>query len=553
MGDQAPDNGPPRQTRQRRSRELAKGARLHWSALFNGISRAAALVSSSTIPAAGSPFRERLVRARAGHLVGHPLLLLLALASLLRVMLVVQGGQLYWPDERLYTQVLDIFDLHQGQWFDILKALFSTQDHLGFALLSAPIAAAQFAMGHALSRSGEGLMLLPGIALSQASVASIALVYAVARRAGRDRIEALIAAGLMASATTMFYYARHLLPYDAALALGLFALWCAIGSSRRDSIMCGAAASAAFITYNGYWLLVATVLLLHLVHEGRTAVRSAVWRAVYATVGFVMVPAAIVLVELLTGAPLMFSGMRRLAATVSDGYAPEGFGLPWAYLWHAEHALLLVWIAAALFVIVGRTGWNSRRQHTAAMWVLAAVFIYLALGVSSAILHVFVVMGRQARQVVPFLCLATAAAAVELLERRRWSSSIVVVGLMALIAQTAWNFNQPLQQRFPRDVIAEITTKYGPIDFENTIEGPPLTHEHVESRWVLLNAQHLYNPRAPRPPLPSSIIEVMRFRHPQQFLPYQYEGLRPTERQVLRGSDISMRLIDIGVPVDRLP
>jgi len=70
---------------------------------------------------------------------------------------------------------------------------------------------------------------------------------------------------------------------------------------------------------------------------------------------------------------------------------------------------------------------------------------------------------------------------------------------------------------------------------------------------VLLNAQHLYNPRAPRPPLPTSVIEVMRFPHPQQFLPYQYEGLRPIERQVLRGGDISMRLIDIGAPVDRLP
>ena len=70
---------------------------------------------------------------------------------------------------------------------------------------------------------------------------------------------------------------------------------------------------------------------------------------------------------------------------------------------------------------------------------------------------------------------------------------------------------------------------------------------------MLLNAQHLYNPRAPRPPLPASVIEVMRFRHPQQFLPYQYEGLRPTERQVLRGTDISMRLIDIGTPVDPSP
>jgi hypothetical protein len=493
------------------------------------------------------------MRARATELVAHPLLLLLALASLLRLMLVVQGGQLYWPDERLYSQVLDIFDLHQGHWFDILKALFSTQEHLGFALISAPIAAVQFAIGHALSRTGNGLMLLPGILLSQASVVSIALVYAVARRAGRERTEALIAAALMASATTMFYYARHLLPYDAALALGLLALWCAVGSSRRDSLVCGAAASAAFITYNGYWLLVAAVLLLHIVHEGRTTIRSAVMRALYATVGFVAVPAAIVLVELLTGAPLMFSGMRRLAGTVSDGYAPEGFSLPWAYLWHAEHALLLAWIGAAFFVVVGRMGWNPRRWQTAATWVIAAAFIYLALGCSSAIFHVFVVMGRQTRQVVPFLCLATAAAAVELLERRRWPSWIVAAGVVALLAQTAWNFRQPLQQRFPRDVIAEITTKYGPIDFENTIEGPPLTHEHVESRWVLLNAQHLYNPRAPRPPLPSSVIEVMRFPHPQQFLPYQYEGLRPTERQVLRSSDISMRLIDIGAPVDRLP
>jgi len=44
-------------------------------------------------------------------------------------------------------------------------------------------------------------------------------------------------------------------------------LWCALGTTRRDSIACGAAASAAFITYNGYWLLVAVVLLLHIAHE----------------------------------------------------------------------------------------------------------------------------------------------------------------------------------------------------------------------------------------------------------------------------------------------
>jgi hypothetical protein len=276
-------------------------------------------------------------------------------------------------------------------------------------------------------------------------------------------------------------------------------------------------------------------------------------RAVYAAVGFLIVPAAIMLVELATGAPLLFSGMRRLAGTVTDGYAPEGFSLPWAYLWNAEHGLLLAWIAAALFVSLGRTEWNSRRRQTAVMWVIAAAFIYLGLGFTSAVLHMFVVMGRQSRQLVPFLCLAAAAAAVELLERRRWSSWVVAACAAALVVQAGWNFRQPLQQRFPRDVIAEITSKYGPVDFETSIDGPPLSHDHVESQWVLLNAQHLYHPRAPRPPLPASVVEVMRFPHPLQFLPYQYEGFEPMERQILRSNDIAMRLIDVGFPVDQLP
>ena len=481
-----------------------------------------------------------------------PLVLLLAFASLLRVILVVQGGQLYWPDERLYTEVLDTFDLHRGDWFAITRTLFATQDHLGFALISAPLAAFQFSMSQALSRSADGLLMLPGLLLAQASVVSIALVYAIARRTGGDRVEASLAAALMASATTMFYYARHLLPYDSAMMLALLALWFGVGTTRRNSLACGAAAAAAFITYNGYWLIAGVVLLLHIAQQGRTTVGAALWRALYAAVGFVIVPAIIMLVEVATGAPLLVGGMSRLAATVTDGYAPEGFTLPWAYLWHAEHGLLCVWIGAVLFVVLARDRASTRRR-TAMTWVLAAIFIYVALGVMSAILHAFVVMGRQARQMVPFFCLATGAVLMELRDRRRWSPRVAAVCIAALVLQAAWNFRVPLQQRFPRDVVAEITSKYGPIDFDNTIQGPPESHEHVESQWVLFNAQHLYHPRAPRPPLPSSLLEVIRFRHPLQFLPYQYEGFEPMERQVLRANDIAMRLVDVGAPVDRLP
>src|SRR5258705_4959461 len=100
-------------------------------------------------------------------------------------------------------------------------------------------------------------------------------------------------------------------------------------------------------------------------------------RALLAGAGFAIVPLVIVLVELATGAPLLFSGMRRLAGTVTDGYAPEGVSLPWADLWHAGHVLLLVWLAGAPFVVLRST--RPARTHPPAgpTLVLAAMLLDL--------------------------------------------------------------------------------------------------------------------------------------------------------------------------------
>ena len=481
------------------------------------------------------------------------LLLLLAVASALRVALVVQGGQLYWPDERLYTHVLDLFDGNAPGGLGIVRGLVGTQEHLGFALISAAPAAVQWALGRALGRPVESLVVIPSLVFSQVSVIAIALVYAIARRAGRDRTEATFAALLMASTTTVFYYARHLLPYDSALALGLLALWFGVGQTRRDSLGCGAAASAAFITYNGYWLLAGVVMLVHLVGHGWPGTRVVVPRAARMVLGFVSVPLGIMAAQAVFGAPLLVSGMRSLAGSVTDGYAPEGFRVPWAFLWHAEHALLLVWLIAVLFVVFDPREWRSRRRQTALAWVASAVVIYLGLASTSALLHVFVVMGRQSRQLVPFFCLATAAAVAELLERRVRRGGMLAACVVALLLQAGWNVRQPLLQRFPRDVIAESLATYGDIDYDTTLVGPPPAHPRTPSRWLLLNAQHLYQPKGPAPALPRGTVELLRFPHPLQFLPYQYEGFSPIERQVLRRNDIAMRLVDIGPPVEPLP
>ncbi len=132
------------------------------------------------------------------------------------------------------------------------------------------------------------------------------------------------------------------------------------------------AASAAFITYNGYWLLApSSSWCTCSTRDGRRC-GSASKRALWAGVGFVSVPMAIMLVQLATGAPLLFSGMQRLAGTVTDGYAPEGFSVTWAYLWHAEHGLLLVWLVAALFVVFEHGRVEPATASDGDVWIVSA-------------------------------------------------------------------------------------------------------------------------------------------------------------------------------------
>ena len=114
------------------------------------------------------------------------------------------------------------------------------------------------------------------------------------------------------------------------------------------------------------------------------------------------------------------------------------------------------------------------------------------------------------------------------------------------------------------------TTTAGLLALRDWLEGFAVTVVGMESTGVywrpvyylleerfecwLLNAQHLYHARAPRAGFAparmreTGLVEVMRFPHPLQFLPYQYEGSEPMERQVLRANDIAIRLIDTGSP-----
>jgi hypothetical protein len=325
----------------------------------------------------------------------------------------------------------------------------------------------------------------------------------------------------------MLYYGRHLLPYDCSMAVGLGAIWFGIRrGGRLRSAGVGLLAAVTVLIYPGYWTLAGAALATHLAKLPDTA--AGVWRRAWPS--FACFAAGLVTAQLLNRA-LTGGDMRQVitgyATAVDQGTPGEGWSLPWEYLWHAEHGLLVLWAAGVLSY-----GWRARRAPMVSLRadVIALLVIYGSLVVCSVVLGMFVVYGRLARQLVPFLSLLAAHEAARVFGLRKAIAIPAAVCLVAgVIIQAAFNFRTPLHQVFPST-------------FENASQG--LVQALKPGQFVWINLGRLYpSPEAPQ--LPSLFKEVAAAAHPVAYLPYQYEGWKPEERAVLRASDLRMRLVVI--------
>ncbi len=163
----------------------------------------------------------------------------------LRILLARQGGQLYFADESRFNAPVDaMVALRNGNLDECRRLIFSTADHLGFKLvMTIP--------GWTYVNWGWSLPVMAMLSSGIFSAANIAWVYALARRVGAGMEEARWAALLMAGSTSMFYWARHLMPYDMALCLGLACLFVSIHPAPRwyHSLLAGALGFCTFVTY----------------------------------------------------------------------------------------------------------------------------------------------------------------------------------------------------------------------------------------------------------------------------------------------------------------
>ncbi len=446
------------------------------------------------------------------------LLLVLAVSLVLRVVLVMKGGQGFWPDESRYERSRTaIAALSFGEWSGAGR-LLDRPDHPLFVVLGMAPATVE----RATRRSDR----IPALFFSLFSVASILLVAVLMRRLGESRRAALLAALLLALSAAHFYDVRHLLPYDASMAFGLAALVAGRGSRRWSrSAACGLLAAAAFLTYEGFWLLAGFAVAAHAL-QAPFAGRDVARRALIAGGCFVLAIAAPIGCDAVAGGNLgrQFVAFSR---AVSQGDFREGWSLPFAYLWHAEHLVAILWGVAFLWGAVQLV--RNRGGEAVRLGSAGVLSIYGGLVAMSTVLHAMVVYGRLARQLVPFACIVTAAMLDRLGSRSGTPRRIAIGVLVGAILQAAVNFEPPLAQTFPAE-------------FRRMAASVPIPPGR-ETRLLFASFLYGFLPSAP-----AGFDTVLLARpHPLQYLPYQYEGYTPAERKALRASDIRMRLL-LGPP-----
>lgn len=461
--------------------------------------------------------------ARADAAVVRSLVVLLAVSYALRLALVAGGGQWFWADESRFVQAVDAVRLiAAGDLSGGLRSVAGTADHVGFKLLALLPAAVQVLAGAPLALSAALLALV--------STLNVALVYLVARRAGADGVEALGAALAMACSNTMFFWARHLMPYDTALAFGLLLVFVALNPAARprDALVAGALAFAAFATYNGYWTLAALGCALHVL-RALPDVRACVVRGLVIVVGFAACAAMLAGVAWVTLDVDLVSSWRGFAGTVTQGDFHDGHGVVAGSLWHAERALVVVWACAALAMpfaaVAGRVV-----APRAWLWLACGCALLAALVVGSNLLERFVSYGRLARQAVPFFSLMTGYVLFGPWRHAARLRFAVPLSAALLAGIAATNFAQPLRLTFPAEFVAQgrvlIASRGGD-----------------SARFAFVNAKFPW-PQPEPVLLAADARVVLAAPHPLTFQPYLYEGFDRRQRAAYRAADLTMRLVE---------
>ncbi len=457
-----------------------------------------------------------------------PVIAVLLLSLLLRWALVVRGGQYYFSDEHRYEVSRGVIDLVlQSRFVEGLSQLFAAPEHLGYKIIGLVPALIEKLTGPSL--------LIPALFFSLFSVLNLYLIYLLAKQAGATEQEAHLALVIAAASHSLLYYSRHLMPYDTAMTFGLLSLYIGLKteSTVRTSLLCGALGFLCFITYNGYWLLAGFAMLCH-AFAGEKKLTAFLRRGVLLALGFVLPLLLLIVVSNFTGINFI-AEYTRFANTVTQGDYSEGWSLPFEYFWHSEHFAIMILAVLSLAATFNMFLTNDKR---AKWWLSGALFVYVCLAFFSVFTHSFVVLGRLARQMLPFLILLSAHGLHPLALKKSYFRNASTVVMAAIVAQGLWNYGISFRLAYPRDFSNEVQAKYQDFTFspKRLLFGAPAVCEN--NGYAMENAKYFLTATEIPPDIQG--IVLLSQPHPINFLPYQYEGYPPDVRQQFRDANLQM-------------
>jgi hypothetical protein len=256
-------------------------------------------------------------------------------------------------------------------------------------------------------------------------------------------------------------------------------------------------------------------------------------RSNFLGLGFLTPLAALMLICILIGKDF-FSDYAVYLHKIVQGDFSEGWSLPVEYFWHAEHGFILIvgsLIIAALFQYV------KERHRFLSITFGGILFVYLCLAIPS-LAHIFVVYARTARQWMPFLVLA-AAYGLSVLQDWKPGGRWLINGLITLsIVQALWNYQLSYKIIYPREFVQQIQKQYPDFRISDKMMGFSAPLICKNNGFLAENFHIFHNWTGSSPSVQGEIL--MKAPHPENFLPHQYDGYTPAERQALREENIEM-------------
>jgi hypothetical protein len=453
---------------------------------------------------------------------------ILVISLILRWILIFRGGQYYISDEMRYEVSRDaVRFLLEGKFGEALEQITLSPEHLGFKVAGIIPALIERMVGTSL--------VLPAIFFSLLSVLNLYLIFLLSHHLDTSSNEALYAIFVASSCLSLLYYSRHLFPYDMAMSFGLLALYVASARNQtvKTSLACGTLSFLCFITYNGYWPLAGLAMLVNILMNSENISRI-LQKTIFTAIGFMTMLSLLVMAMLRAGTN-MISAYQLYATSITQGSFEEGWSLPLEYFWHTEHTVILIVGILSIIAILSQLSYP--RQNTK-LWLGGILFIYLCLFIPSVILHTFVVYGRLARQMIPFLSLLSAQGLVQIENRASYGRSVAISILVITYLQAAWNFTFSYNLNYPREFVAEAQAMFPKFEFSSKrlAFGAPVICQN--NGYIIENAKYYVIPPEIIPNVEGQLL--LSALHPENFLPYQYDGDPPAIRQIFRIEKLRM-------------